>query len=250
MCLLDISLLRNLTQPSNPGPIALHTKHVEDKTLHEINKMRCKMRKLSNSEVEGVEKFVLFIGHGRSGHSIIGSLMDAHPNIIISHQFMILSKWMEGTHMNKVELFNDLYHSSQESVMNGWRSTSTKFHKKGYTLDLPSQWQGCFTKLKVIGDKSGSGSAKSFSGDMASGIKALWQFQSMVNVPIMFIQVIRNPFDAIATMTLSENYNYIKKHRWDHLNKFAAVNQERLRDKLEAFLVLWTQSGECGRKGT
>lgn len=33
-----------------------------------------------------VRTFVLFVGYPRSGHSLIGSIMDAHPNIIIAHE--------------------------------------------------------------------------------------------------------------------------------------------------------------------
>ena len=36
---------------------------------------------LSQQDVDGVEKFVFFVGYGRSGSSIIGSMMDAHPNM-------------------------------------------------------------------------------------------------------------------------------------------------------------------------
>lgn len=44
---------------------------------------------LSQEAVDGVEKFVIFVGYPRSGHSIIGSMMDAHQNIIISHEYML-----------------------------------------------------------------------------------------------------------------------------------------------------------------
>ena len=39
------------------------------------------------SKYASVKKFVFFEGYGRSGHSIIGSLMDAHPHVIIPYQF-------------------------------------------------------------------------------------------------------------------------------------------------------------------
>ena len=50
-------------------------------------------KSLTDSQIDGVERFVLFIGHARSGHSIIGSMMDAHPNMVISHEFQVLEKW-------------------------------------------------------------------------------------------------------------------------------------------------------------
>ena len=51
---------------------------------------------LSKQTVEDVEKFVFFIGYPRSGHSIIASLMDAHPNIVIAHQYNVFGEWVKG----------------------------------------------------------------------------------------------------------------------------------------------------------
>ena len=77
------------------------------------NVLLSKMKTLRRSEVDGVEKLVLFIGNVRSGTSIIGSMLDAHPNMITSYQFDLFNKWIENPHMSKVQLFNDLYRSSQ-----------------------------------------------------------------------------------------------------------------------------------------
>jgi len=52
---------------------------------------------LSESEVDGVEKFVLFIGHSKSGHSIISAMMDAHPNIVIAIEYHVLQACVPET---------------------------------------------------------------------------------------------------------------------------------------------------------
>ncbi len=41
-----------------------------------------KNRKIFN----GVETYCMFIGYPRSDHSIVGALLDAHPNIVIAHE--------------------------------------------------------------------------------------------------------------------------------------------------------------------
>ena len=33
-----------------------------------------------------VRTFLLFVGHPRSGHSLVGSLLDAHPDVVVSHE--------------------------------------------------------------------------------------------------------------------------------------------------------------------
>ena len=47
---------------------------------------------LSQSAVEGVEKYVFFAGYPRSGHSMIGSVMDAHPNMVIAHEYFFITE--------------------------------------------------------------------------------------------------------------------------------------------------------------
>lgn len=39
---------------------------------------------------ESIEKFCLFIGCGRSGHGLISSLIDAHPDMVMSDALKIL----------------------------------------------------------------------------------------------------------------------------------------------------------------
>ena len=65
--------------------------------------------------MEGVEKFVFFVGYPRSGHSIIGSVMDAHPDIVIAHEYFLFSECASQLKVgasifeNKIQLFNELY---------------------------------------------------------------------------------------------------------------------------------------------
>ena len=41
---------------------------------------------LSKEVIHGVKKFFFFLGWPRSGHSIVASLLNAHPNIVVSNQ--------------------------------------------------------------------------------------------------------------------------------------------------------------------
>ena len=114
---------------------------------------------LSQSVVEGVEKFVFFVGYRKSGHSLIASVMDAHPDIVIAHEYFLFLKCAPQLKVgasifdNKTHLFNELYKNSYLSSKCGWRSDRNT--SKGYNLDVGSQWAGTFRQLRVIGDKSG-----------------------------------------------------------------------------------------------
>ena len=158
---------------------------------------------LSQADIDGIETFLFFIGWPRSGHSIIGSMLDAHPNVIIAHEYAIFRRLIEDEDnqlRNRNILFNRLYKNSHKMANKGWRTSSR--NSKGYTLGMEGTWQGRFTKLKVIGDKSGGRTTKLY-GINHQQIKELYQqLKATVKVPIKVVQVIRNPFDMIATQTL------------------------------------------------
>ena len=134
--------------------------HVDDKDLpfeyEKPPRLRETFVPLTEDEIAGVEKFVVFVGYARSGHSIIGSFLDAHPSIVIAHEFMIFRKWLRDsgdTIRNKSALFNELYRKSFENSVSGLRMSGRD--KKGYDLSVNNSWQGQFKQLRVIGDKSG-----------------------------------------------------------------------------------------------
>ena len=74
--------------------------------------------------INGVKKFVMFAGNGRTGTSITASLMDAHPHVIISNQYGIfknlpkLTKAASHNHKSlKETLFNALYAQSKDNAI-------------------------------------------------------------------------------------------------------------------------------------
>ena len=158
---------------------------------------------LSQQDVDGVEKFVFFVGYARSGSSIIGSMMDAHPNMIIANECGTFMKWLKGPQelkLNKYDFFNALYRCSVSSATTGGRSSETK-RRKGYSLALPSSWQGRFTKLRVIGNKQAGGTTSYYLNSSSLFVKKCQQLETL-EVPVHVIHVVRNPFDIIATALL------------------------------------------------
>ena len=74
---------------------------------------------LTNAEVEGVERFVFFIGYPRSGHSFMTGVLDAHPNIVIATAYLLNSKCRDARNagrnlfQDKLSLFNDYFIQNQ-----------------------------------------------------------------------------------------------------------------------------------------
>lgn len=169
---------------------------------------------LKREEVDGVEAFVFFVGWQRSGHSIIGSLLDGHPDVLIAHELFLFSNLPQFIFMEdaKAQLFRVLYLSSLRASKSGARS---KHHnEKGYNLHLANSWQGSFRKLRVIGDKTAGDVTNSFSHDPIMFRYLLKRLSEIVGVPLKVINVVRNPFDMVATLTLyrGSNVKNVKVH--------------------------------------
>ena len=167
---------------------------------------------LPSDVVNRVEKFVFFIGYQRSGHSIIGSFMDAHPHMVIAHEFMLFTKWKEledeyhrTDHFNSLKtkslLFSSLYWDSHADADHGWRSGQLK--NKNYTLTIDSQWQGRYDGyIRVIGDKSGGATTTVYTSSPKNFELYLADLKRTVGIPVKVLHVVRNPFDMIATDAL------------------------------------------------
>ena len=138
--------------------------------------------------------YCMFIGYPRSGHSLIGALLDAHPNMIIAHELNVLKRIREG--LNERQIYQLLLENSHTRAKAG-RGAS------GYSYEVPNQWQGKFQKLKVIGDKQGGGSSRRL-GNRPGSLQSL---RNTFTRQIKFIHVTRNPYDNIATIADRKNYS-------------------------------------------
>lgn len=160
---------------------------------------------LPSNVIDSVDRFVFFVGYARSGHSIIGSMLDAHPNVVIAHEYSLFSRWSEHPTLfnNRTSLFNTLYNSSCYSVQVGLRSNLVGAKKKGYTLEIPGWYQGSYEGgISVIGDKAGGMTAQAYRNSKSVFRTMYQQLQATAMIPVHAIHVVRNPYDNIATMVL------------------------------------------------
>ena len=154
--------------------------------------------RLSPRVINGVKSFVLFVCNSRSGHSIIGSLMDAHPHVVIAHEYFLFSMFPKLNQIRdqtwKGHLFNELSQQNVEDPL-GRRSES----KKGYTLEVNNIWQGKFDEyIEVIGDKSGGKTMREYRNNSEEFKRNFLKLQQELSMPIRVIHAVRNPFDVIA----------------------------------------------------
>ena len=92
-----------------------------------------------------VKIFLLFIGYNRSRHTLLASLLDAHPNMIIANDFNILKDWIENpllSQRDKHYIYELLLAKSRYDVMFGVRSPLLGNHSRQYHYYVKDQWQG------------------------------------------------------------------------------------------------------------
>ncbi|MCP3914354.1 MAG: sulfotransferase [bacterium] len=135
-----------------------------------------------------VETFCMFVGYPRSGHSLIGSLLDAHENVVIAHEANILEAVDAGTTREK------LYLGVWE---NSWMQAVRTRQETGYSYAVPGQHQGTCTQLRVIGDKKGGRS----STILAERPHLLGELRALLGEHrLRVLHVMRNPYDNISTI--------------------------------------------------
>lgn len=134
-----------------------------------------------------INTYCMFVGYPRSGHTLVGSLLDAHPNAIIALELDALRCVKFG--FSRSQIFSLIIANSDHYARAGRVWT-------GYDYTVPGQWQGRFDGLSVIGDKRGGESSRRLIGNP----QLLDKLATRVQLPIKVIHVIRNPLDNIASM--------------------------------------------------
>ena len=137
-------------------------------------------------DFDEIEKFALFVGYPRSGHSLVGSLLDAHIDVAISHELDALRYLRAG--FSREQIFSLILHRDKEFTGKGREWT-------GYDYNVPGLWQGRYRTLKVIGDKKGGGTAR----HLIAKPDIIDDLRKTVRLPLRLVHIVRHPLDNIAT---------------------------------------------------
>lgn len=173
-----------------------------------------------------VERFCFFVGYPRSGHTLIGSLVDAHRDVVIANELDVLRYLRLGFTRNQLYA---LLLKNDRNFTDGGRMWT------GSDYNVPGGWQGTFRTLRVIGDKKGGVSTL----HLRDRPELLDRLRRTVRVPLLVVHVTRSPFDNISTM----KYRRGLAHRHESLetvvddyfrmcDTVATVRQRLSRDEL------------------
>ena len=98
--------------------------------------------------------FVMFMARGRSGHSLVGSLIDAHPHAIVSNELEVFKLYKDhvgkGEQVDRDMLLGKMVNNSVACGLHGR-------YQSGYLYSVPGAWTGQWScRIDTIGDKRGS----------------------------------------------------------------------------------------------
>ena len=160
------------------------------------------VKDLPQSVIDGVKIFVSFLGHPRSGHSIVASLMDSHPHMVISHEFNLFGSLSNRSLTpTKSKIFNALWENTITSTVNNGSRTELE-SKKGYTLFVDGLYQGKYVDhIDVIGDKKGVSTTGMLLKKPDEWLYCFNIVKSLAGT-LKVIHTIHNSYDNIATMIL------------------------------------------------
>jgi hypothetical protein len=158
-------------------------------------------RTLSRAQV-----FCCFVGHGRSGGTLVGALLNAHQNVVMSNELNALRRLRLGMKQN--DLYRLIYIVSKRQVSRGSRGGG------GYNYAITGQWQGKHGDILVIGDRKAGASAH----ELNVHPNLLGLLDERIRLTKKFIHVVRNPFDTIAT-TFKKTIRRSGSTEYEHLQR-------------------------------
>ena len=147
---------------------------------------------------ERVQSFCLFACYSRSGHSLVGTILDAHPNAAVAHEGKIFD-WNEQKGLTgdlrfdgRGRLFKYLASRSARHAEEGHRG-----RRRGEPFPLVAgASNGHFDELRVIGVKRGQEPPIVWDHNP----RVFDQLAEVAGVPVRLVHVYRNPWDNIASM--------------------------------------------------
>lgn len=164
-------------------------------SLLELRYRAVRWRRARRQSFSGVEGFLQFAGFPRSGHSLIGSLIDAHPGAVVSHELDIIGLVDAGWSRRDILA---LIGSESAAFMEHGR------YWNGFAYVVPRQFNGEAAAPTIMGDKKGDWAVRRVQDDPA----LLDRLHGIMDMPCKWLLVVRNPFDNIATMSLRRGGAY------------------------------------------
>ncbi len=173
---------------------------------------------------------LLTIGFPRSGSSLLGYLLTAHPNMVVADEALHPEQNIR-LHSNLDKIFNQILERDYEVLLKAhiWLklkkisfNTIRTEDRAGRYILIHNQYQGRFGQLKVIGEKHSEQNTRDLS---TNTLKTLTKRLEKKTSHLKFIFTVRNPYDMYST---SKRYG-------STINEFLryCVQSEELAEKID-----------------
>lgn len=139
---------------------------------------------------------VQFAGFPRSGHSLVGSLLDAHPSAVVSHELDVMGLLRRG--LSGWEIL----------ALIAWNARTFTRHGRywnNFCYAVPSVETAARREPRVVGDKKGDWAVRWFQRDPTLLQTLARRFPGLRR---RWILILRNPWDNISTLALRRGGAY------------------------------------------
>lgn len=106
-------------------------------------------------EYKKVDTVLFFVGYARSRHTLLASLLDGHPHVIVGNEKNLFYRLMHGERMDRSKMFDILLRGSQ-SFMKGGKGVAMEGNlqnRSHFGFFMEGYWQGTYHKYIKVNHK-------------------------------------------------------------------------------------------------
>ncbi len=162
---------------------SLRSRVVQRQALADVNRLR--------ADLAGIETCVVFVGHTKSGGSLTGAMLDAHPSAVCADELDLTGRLDT---VERDEAFAQIIKNSRREALKG-RVTARRLDP--YSLAIPGLWQGRYETLRLVGDTRAGPTTRRLGADMGAIDRLRLR---LGDVRLHVVQVVRSPHDPIGAM--------------------------------------------------
>jgi hypothetical protein len=134
---------------------------------------------------DAMRAFLLFAGYARSGHTVLASILDAHPDAAVANELDAIGFLDAG--FSRHQLLHMIAVNARETAAAGNEWT-------GYRYAVPDGCQGRFRTPLLMGDKKAGVTTRR----LAAHPELLDRLRTEMRVPLRIVHVVRNPYDHVV----------------------------------------------------
>lgn len=139
--------------------------------------------------LRSAERLCVFVGYPRSGHSLVGAMVNAHRRALIAHELRAVHLAIEGWDKRRIV----------EAIIQRERDFAARGREwNEYSYEIPGGHQGSGWRPLIIGDKKGGGTTRL----LRRRPEGLVTLSETFGLPVSVIHVTRHPFDNVASISL------------------------------------------------